>query len=119
MSLKEKIEDVEKELKDIKKTHRIGELNGKWSLMFRWSLGIFIAGFPFIVGFNVWVVNTLMQVSTNQQVLAEKFEVLRVAETNHYTKAEIGLSLLKLEKEIIEKFDEDLEKVLRKLNSDE
>jgi|DEB0MinimDraft_4_1074332.scaffolds.fasta_scaffold10896_3 hypothetical protein len=97
--------ETEEVLEEIKRDHRIGSLNGKWSILFRASITVFAFGFPFIVGFNIWVVQSLNEVSTNQKLITQQLEYLtKSADT--YTRAEVDLAMTKLEQRVFDKISE-------------
>lgn len=79
-------------------TH-IGNLDGKWSILFRACIGTFVIGLPFIIGFNVWVVQSLNRVNTNIQLVSQSLE--HIANKDVYTKAEAELAMEKQRREIM------------------
>lgn len=94
-------------LDELKKDQRIGQLNGRWSIAFRWCIGAIIIGIPYVVGFNAWVVNSLNKLDTNQQLIAQKLETIAGREGDWYTKAEVDLALTKQAQSILEKISEE------------
>jgi len=98
--------ETEEVLEEIKRDHRIGSLNGKWSILFRASIAVFAFGFPFIIGFNIWVVQSLNEVSTNQKLITQQLDYLTKS-GDTYTRAEVDLAMVKLEQRISNKISEE------------
>lgn len=55
--------------KDDTTTIRIGELNGKWTLLFRTLMAGALFVLPFLVGLQVWFVTTIYSIQISQEKL--------------------------------------------------
>jgi hypothetical protein len=58
-----------------KTSMRVGDLNGKWSILLRFSLAAFPLALALMVGWATWVTHTLWQHDERLQAARERTEV--------------------------------------------
>ena len=107
MTLKQDVDELGHEVEKIKKDCRIGQLNGKWSILFRATLSLaafaITLGTPYVVSFHVKVTNALIKLDKNQALIQLKLE----SKAGEYSRAEIDLKISELENRILDKISRE------------
>ena len=78
----------------------IGELNGKWSLLFRAMLSLGAVLLPFIVVLNVWFVTAIYDIKLKQIEINARFDAV-IAKGPFYTREMARSDNLQLRENII------------------